>query len=360
MKVVHVIESSATGTLSMVCMIANQLAREGHQVSVIYSMREETPANFRELFEPNVTLRHIAMRGSNLAKVLWALRKSLVEIEPDVVHLHSSFAGFFGRLATVFALKRTAFFYSPHCISFMRTDVSSVKKLTFAVLELLACVRRCVYVACSESEHSAVRGYLKQRVVLLENAVPAMQSDSRNALDCTTDPKFRRIVTVGGIRPQKNPALFAEIATQCQHDKQIQFIWIGDGDAPLKKTLRDAGVEVTGWLNKSEVTAQLYDADIYLSTSSWEGMPVSIIEAMSCGTPVIASACAGNIDAVRHLHTGALFTRADEAVALIDKVLHDALLKHALGENARLEAHTRFGEKRFFSQLTSLYAGHAA
>ncbi|MFM0751476.1 glycosyltransferase, partial [Paraburkholderia sediminicola] len=170
MKIVHVIESSATGTLAVVRMVANRLAREGHKVYVIYSRREDTPVGLRAQFDPSIALCHIRMRGPNFPKVIWGLRRMLMSIEPDIVHLHSSFAGFFGRLASILALKSTAFFYSPHCISFMRTDVSFARKLAFAAFELIACVRECMYVACSESEKAAVEAYLKRSAVLVENA----------------------------------------------------------------------------------------------------------------------------------------------------------------------------------------------
>ena len=43
MKIAHIVESSATGTLSMLCLIANRLARDGHDVHVIYSDRIRRP-----------------------------------------------------------------------------------------------------------------------------------------------------------------------------------------------------------------------------------------------------------------------------------------------------------------------------
>lgn len=108
MKIVQVLESSATGTLSMVCLIANRLAREGHDVHVVYSLRPDTPANFHALFDATVKLRHIQMKGVPLLPMLLELRRTLVGIGPDVVHLHSSFAGFLGRIGTLFALREAA------------------------------------------------------------------------------------------------------------------------------------------------------------------------------------------------------------------------------------------------------------
>ncbi|AIO68372.1 glycosyltransferase [Burkholderia oklahomensis] len=358
MKIVQVLESSATGTLSMVCLIANRLAREGHDVHVVYSIRPDTPADFHALFDATVKLRHIQMKGVPLPPALLELRRTLIGIGPDVVHLHSSFAGFLGRIASLFALRRTAFFYSPHCISFMRRDISAIKRLAFVVLERIACVKRCLYIACSDSERDAVRAHLRQPVVVVENAVGAMPPPVDADPADAREPVLQ-VVTVGGIRPQKNPQLFAEIARRL-HGPRMRFTWIGDGDAALKAELRDAGVEVAGWLGRAEVVARLRRVDVYLSTSSWEGMPVSVIEAMLIGLPVVASACAGNVDVIRHLQTGAIFRGADDAVELLASIDRDAALRARLAVVAQREARERFGEERFFRQLAPVYAAHLA
>ncbi|WP_063533509.1 glycosyltransferase [Burkholderia sp. MSMB1589WGS] len=358
MKIVQILESSATGTLSMACLIANRLARDGHDVHVIHSLRPDTPADFHVLFDATVKLRHIQMKGVPLLPMLLELRRTLIGIGPDIVHLHSSFAGFLGRIASLFALRDAAFFYSPHCISFMRRDISALKRSAFVALERIACVKRCLYVACSDSERDAVRSHLRQPVVVVENAVGAMPAPAADEQEDAREPMFR-IVTVGGIRVQKNPQLFAEIARRLRGSR-MRFTWIGDGDAALKAQLREAGVEVAGWLGRTEVVARLRRMDVYLSTSSWEGMPVSVIEAMLLGLPVVASACAGNVDVIRHLQTGAIFRGADDAVELLASIDRDAALRARLASAARREARERFGEERFFRQLARVYASRLA
>lgn len=110
MKIVHIVESSATGTLSMVRLIANRLAREGHKVHIVYSLRPDTPPELAAMFDARVSLHHVQMKEAGLLRTVVQLRAALNEIEPDVVHLHSSFAGFLGRLSTLFALPNAAFF----------------------------------------------------------------------------------------------------------------------------------------------------------------------------------------------------------------------------------------------------------
>ena len=356
MKVVHVLESTATGTLSIVCMIANRLVRDGHEVHVIYSERDETPRDLHALFHSDVVLQHLQMKGPSLTSILFGMRRRLVDLKPDVVHLHSSFAGFLGRLSTVFCLPSTAFLYSPHCISFMRSDVGRLKRFLFAALELLACVKFCTYIGCSESECAAIRRHLRRHAVLIENATDgtvADRIDDRARL--ANSSAVRRVVTVGGIRTQKNPQLFAAVARSFRRNN-TEFVWIGDGDLNLKRTRLDAGVSVTGWLPRVAVIDAVARADVYLSTSSWEGMPVSVIEAMSLGTPVVASRCPGNIDVVRNGATGVMYDTASEATALLERVMDDKAFGNAIKSRAQDEARERFSEDRFFGNLALVYA----
>lgn len=353
MRIVQVIESTATGTLAMVRLISNQFAKENHEVHVIYSVRIDTPSNLLEQFESTIKLHHVQMSGRSLPAILKELRSKLKTIKPDVVHLHSSYAGFLGRIASVGILSSTRFFYSPHCISFMRKDISQIKRLCFIALEKLACLKRCIYIACSESERIEINKYVGSKVLLIENAVDNKILDKKYQANIN---QVHRpcVVTVGGIRKQKNPTLFAELAKALTGD-DIEFIWIGDGDSELKNKLISAGVTVTGWLSREQVADRLANSKLYLSTALWEGMPVSIIEAMACGLPVVASKCAGNIDVIQHGNTGLLFSDVLDGLIAIRKVLADQFLAQTFYVNAIADVKTRFSESRFFSELSAAY-----
>ncbi|MBM5574035.1 hypothetical protein GKO28_06600 [Deefgea sp. CFH1-16] len=87
--IVHVVESFGAGTLSMVSAIANAQSQDGHQVTVIHSVREETPAGWRDLFVPAVNCIHLPMQRAihplNDFRTGRALFKWIASIAPDVV-----------------------------------------------------------------------------------------------------------------------------------------------------------------------------------------------------------------------------------------------------------------------------------
>ena len=134
-KIIHVIESSATGTLEVVKLITNSLAKKGFDVSIIYSKRDDTPDDIESLFDNNIKLYYLNM--SNIFCV-FKLRNLISSLHADIVHLHSSKAGFLGRVSLFLTKKTFKIFYSPHCISFLRKDISSLKWKLFIFLEWLA------------------------------------------------------------------------------------------------------------------------------------------------------------------------------------------------------------------------------
>lgn len=355
--VVHVVEATATGTLSMVCASANLLVDAGLQVHVVYSPRPETPVSLKEMFRGSVTLHAMSLSGLAAAPATLQLRRLLLEIRPDVIHLHSSFAGFVGRVSAFALPFRTRIFYSPHCISMMRQDIT-LRRYGFAMLERVACITDCTYLACSVSEKNEIRKWLGKDALLLENAVDfAFSEGAPDPLHASTTTVLAlTIVTVGGVRAQKDPWLFAEIARGCQHrDLPVEFLWIGDGDAALASELRSAGVTVTGWKPRQQISGQLRSSALYLSTARWEGLPVSVIEAMACGVPVLATRCAGNVDVIDHNRTGLLFDGATEALDLIDRIIRNELALHALAHAAIAEARSRFSIERFAAGLLAAY-----
>jgi glycosyltransferase involved in cell wall biosynthesis len=356
LRIVHVIESTATGVLTMAAALASEQART-RWVGLIYSRRPESPVDVESRFPGIARFVQLNMsRPSSYLSALFRLRSALQTIQPDVVFLHSSVAGFLGRLALIGTLPQSRIYYIPHCISFMRRDIGPFRRSLFSALERVAGLRRAVYIACSQSELAAIRSTLPgMPSVLIENAVAALSPRRSAAKSEQAAPKPLTVVTVGQARAQKNPEDFARIARRIiEKVPGSRFIWIGDGDQRFAAVLRDAGVEVTGWRSRSEVLAGLETASVYLSTARWEGMPVSVLEAMSVGVPLVLSECDGNRDVVRDGETGYLFRSIDEAVQRIEMLSADPGLGTRLTQAARQDFDRRFSFDRYWAAMNEL------
>ena len=148
-------------------------------------------------------------------------------------------------------------------------------------------------VACSQSEKEAIEEQGIKNVTFINNGIKPLEIEKKvNTSDKIT------IISVGRLSIQKNPKLFNDIALEFIDNPNIQFIWCGDGE--LKSELTSPNIKCTGWIERKTLKNYLANADIYLSTSLWEGLPLSVLEAMSIGLPVVLSDCVGNRDLVEN------------------------------------------------------------
>lgn len=353
--IVHLIEASATGTLSMCQLLANyQAEASGNKVYVVYSRRAETPHNIENYFSDDVKLIYVDM-SSVLGRLLSIkkVRGVLKLAGASQLIMHSSIAGFLGRFASIgLCVNRI---YIPHCISFMRGDLSRLGRFLFERLERIASLVPCIYVACSESEEVAIRDALPSaEVALIENAIAPFGAGSPRRSGSNGKIK---VITVGQIRAQKAPDYFAQIASKFRMSgESVEFVWVGDGDSDQRRALEHSGVHVLGWVEKDKVASLLSESDIYLSTARWEGLPVSLIEAQYAGLPVVASKCSGNVDVIDDGTTGILFDSVEHAAESISLLGADASLRRKLGLAGQEMSLERFSSDRYVCSFDELLA----
>lgn len=351
-KIFHIIESTATGTLSAMRGLANSQCNNGDDVYIIYSKRKDTPKDLSKYFNSNAKLINVQMKSFvDILISFVKIFKLINKIKPNYIFLASSSAGFIGRIVGLFVSKKILFFYIPHCISYIRQDISKIKKSIFIFFELIASLKKSLIIACSKSELEQIQKYIKTSgSILVENAVtPEYINLKLNKI------RKRNVVTIGGIRTQKDPKNFAEIAKEIiKQDDSISFTWIGDGDYVLKKHLIKAGVEVTGWIDANNVKKKLLNSTLYLSTAKWEGMPISILEALACGLPTIAFDCPGNADIIKNREIGFVFNNNNKAIKILLSLINDKTKIDNMSLNAHKIINEYFNLDRYNREINDI------
>jgi len=151
---------------------------------------------------------------------------------------------------------------------------------------------------------------------------------------------------VGRIGPEKNlPFLVRSFCGISQAYEQVRLLMIGDGPERnnLSDLVKSLGIEskvhFTGWINYEELPAYLAAADIFVTASVSEVHPLSVIEAMASGLPVLGIQSPGVGDTVQDGATGLLSTE-DMAVftAKMSRLITDPNLCRQMGEKARQAA----------------------
>jgi glycosyltransferase involved in cell wall biosynthesis len=147
-----------------------------------------------------------------------------------------------------------------------------------------------------------------------------------------------RIAFVGRLVPQKN--LFSLIRALEGIDG-VELILIGDGREKSGLEQEAARCRVNarflGVMPNEQMPAILNAAEIYAQVSLSEGCsPKTVLEAMSCGLPVVAGDTPGSRDAIKHGETGLLCGTAPEEIRqAVLMLLKDAAMRKRLGARAR-------------------------
>jgi glycosyltransferase involved in cell wall biosynthesis len=274
--IVHVAESFASGTASAITDFVRNYPEADHHL--IYSFRPEAQVHPREL---DGFMSAIEMPAGTLSRIRFLRRRLRGNV---IVHAHSSKAGGYVRMA----IRRTTLrpiVYSPHCYAFERRDVTWPVRQWFRVMEWLLSFNTTAYGACSPREARLSRWSLRRPpIVTLPNVQPRGLPRLNSPAVCPP----RRIIGNGRLGTQKDPEFFAAaIAAAAAVHPDIEAVWIGDGDARYADILRASSVKVTGWLSREQSLEAMAEGDLYLHSASWEGFPISILEAAGMGLPVI-------------------------------------------------------------------------
>jgi glycosyltransferase involved in cell wall biosynthesis len=170
------------------------------------------------------------------------------------------------------------------------------------------------------------------------------------------------IGTVGRMVPVKGHRLFLELAAQL-HGRypNVRFSILGDGPARPQLTAEAARLGLSDHVAfvPPQPDPQPYyrGLDIYVNTSLHEGLPLSVLEAMACGKPVVAARVGGIPEVVRHGEDGFLVEGRQPGAfaAWCERMIEEPALRRTMGRNARARVAEAFDRERMAASYRALY-----
>lgn len=239
----------------------------------------------------------VTFTGFQAKKIRQAMKRILSECEAQnrdyVIHLHQTKSAVFYNIATCLKGYSKKTLFTVHN-QFMAYDL---KNKICSVL----CALRAKNVTCvSDAAFAAYPVFVKKikagRITSIENGVDIERID--NVLKSFTfDSKentVRRFVYVARMIPVKNHRFILDVFSKIQADWEMVFIGAEDADGEIRSKVNSdenlkKHVVFTGPISRNDVFKRLKQSDVYISPSKVEGLPVSVMEAMSTGLPVILS-----------------------------------------------------------------------
>jgi glycosyltransferase involved in cell wall biosynthesis len=205
-------------------------------------------------------------------------------------------------------------------------------------------------------------------VTLVPNAIdllrfsPAVARRDQARLELGLPASARVVAGVGRLNPQKNFALFLDVAAQlAPRFPDLHFLLAGDG--PEEKMLREKAAAL-GIADRVTFSGYVADtrlvylaADVLLMPSRYEGLPMTLLEAMAMGLPVVASQLDGIAEVIGDGREGFLVP-SDEAALFVERtaaLLQDAELSSCIAQNARAKIEASFSVERMTSAVEEIY-----
>lgn len=354
LRVLHVSQPVDGGVANYVRSAAAYQARAGWSVTVA------APAALGD--DPGVRYLAWQARRNPLVGIdaeRRAIKRITREVGPDVVVLHSAKAGLSGRIAVRASIPTV---FVPHAWSFYALP----GPLAGAALAWELWARRwtnaTVAVSVGEAEDGLRRG-LRGPVFVVPNPVPEMDSDNRALTRAAarstlpsqiTDLAGPLVVCLGRICRQKGQdRLLAAWPDVLRLIPTAQLLLVGDGpDHAALRRSAPPGVHLIGATR--EPLRYLAAADLVVIPSRWEGMSLTMLEAMSLGRSVVTTDVAGS-DVVRAAAAGAVVRGGDGgalALALAERLLAPGRAA-AEGERGRAFVRAHHGRPETFTALSA-------
>lgn len=323
--------SELGGAQSVVVQLANALCHE-HDVVLVAG---EGDGKMWELVDSSVTRidcphlqKSLSLKSDLLAAI--ALRRIYRKHRPDVIHLHSSKAGALGRI--VFPSKRVV--YTVHGFDSIRL---AFRKF-LPVERVLQRYAMAIVGVSNYDSKNMVTERITRNISTIYNGLTTPNTE--NITDFEVFNKYSKVVlTIARINPQKNPALFVEIARLMP---EYGFVWIGNQHEVTEFGELPANCHFLG--NILNAGAYCSKADLFMLPSNYEGLPMVIIEAMSFGKPVVASDVGGISEIVRNDTNGYVVENSAEAFA--------TRIREILQNREKYEAFSRASLDIYNAELT--------
>ena len=313
--------------------------------------------DLRTLGLPVYRLPHLrnSLAPWHLIRSVRELRALIRQHEPDMLHAHSAVAGVVARLAGRLCDKPVI--YTVHGFAF-KPEVPWLRRTVAWCCEWLL-ARWTEHMVCvSKHERQRAQSLPVQagRLTVVPNAMEDDGPQARPGLEPV------RIAMVARLAAPKRPDLLLHALARLRDvlGREVAASIIGDGPdrmalQALASQLALRQVSFVG--NVDDVPLRLAQHSLFVLLSDHEGLPISVIEAMRAGLPIVASQLPGLAELLPSEQYGALVPNEVGAIAhALERLVRNSTLREHMGQSARSRYEERHTPQRMASAILAIYA----
>lgn len=349
MKILHIITNTELGGAQKVCIdLSRSAVADGNSVAVasmdggyLWSQLPSEVMQFK--------LKHMVkpINPKMDLKVFFELKAVLKQFKPDVIHLHSSKAGVLGRLVAF-----------PHCRRIVYTvhgfDSIRLKYRVFLPLEKILQHFCGAIVGVSDYDNKNLHSEkIKTNVSTVYNGIDEKSVQLAENFPVKTDKKI--VITIARIAPPKNIQLFLDVAEKLP---EYQFVWFGGSPENSVDELPQVykipeNVSLLG--DVPNASSYIHFCDLFVLFSNFEGLPMTIIEAMSQKKAVVASNVGGIYELVDETNGCLIENEVDKACDAINRILGNESLRTNMEEKSYEKFKNSFTLEKMWSGYKEIY-----
>lgn len=289
----------------------------------------------------------------NIFSAIKQIHIVIEDINPDIIHVHSTWAGLFVRLPYLFKKKKAKIIYQSHGWAFLM-DTSNYKKNIYALLEKILAIStdKIINISNYEQKQAIKYGLNKNKMIMIYNGVEDKENNSN--LKLNWDKNKINLLFVGRLDRQKGLDLFLNVYDKMKLKNMHLYVI---GTSVLDDNLPKSTEYVTylGWVDNKDIDVYYQACDAVIMPSRWEGFGLVAVEAMRNLKPVIASNVGALPELIKNNINGYIFDIKN------DKKLKEILLNinknelQNLGKQARQIYLKNFTDSIFIKNIYRLY-----
>lgn len=289
----------------------------------------------------------------NIFSAIKRIHEVIEKVNPDIIHVHSTWAGLFVRLPYLFRKRKAKIIYQSHGWAFLM-DISKYKKNIYALVERILSIPtdKIINISNYEQNQAIKYGFNKNKMIMIYNGVEDKVNKSN--LKLNWDRNKINLLFVGRLDRQKGLDLFLDVYNKMELDN-IHLYVIGASVLDNSLPQNTEYVTYLGWIDNKDIDVYYQTCDTVIMPSRWEGFGLVAIEAMRNSKPVIVSNKGALPEIIVDKVNGYVFDlKNNSSLKNILKNLNKKTLI-AMGNNNRKVFLEMFINKIFINNIYNLY-----